>query len=50
MVGGELVRADFNSKGAAQAAIPVERARRLKRLARRLEEARAARAAGGGAP
>jgi hypothetical protein len=31
---GVMVKADFNSKGAAEAAIPVERARRLRRAAR----------------
>jgi hypothetical protein len=31
---GVIVPAEFNSKGAAEAAIPVERARRLKKAAR----------------
>ena len=34
MLDSVLVRADFNSKGAAEAAIPVERARRAKKEAR----------------
>lgn len=31
IVDGEMVRAEFNSKGAAEAAIPVERNRRMRR-------------------
>lgn len=31
IIDGEMVDADFNSKGAAEAAIPIERARRAKR-------------------
>jgi hypothetical protein len=34
MVDGVLIPAEFNSLGAAQAAIPVERARRAKRAAK----------------